>query len=756
MADGNTINTSRRFFLLASAAGGGLMLAGCVTAAGDTTDGAPALAATPAKPAAPPVDMNNFVAIAPDGTIRIMNKNPEIGQGIKTMLPMLIAEELDADWSKVTIEQGDADQAKYGNQIAGGSFATPNHWVPQRQVGAAARLMLMQAAAARLNVSIDELSTEPSMVVHTSTNKKIAYGDLVADAAKLTPPDPATLKMKDPASYRIIGKNMRNWDSPKIVRGEPIFGIDTVVPGMKYANFVKCPVFGGKVVSANIDEIKALPGVTDAFIVKAAAPIPTKMGLLDGVAVLADDWWTAKEAAKKLKIVWDEGVSKDESTVSYDKQAADLAKKAPQTNLSKVGDAAAAMKTAAKTIEASYSYPFLVHAPLEPQNCTAHAKADGTVEVWAPTQRPDMGANGAFSLISTALGVAKEKITIHMIRCGGGFGRRLDNDYAVEAAAISKQAGNIPVKLIWTREQDMAHDPYRPGGYHNFKAGFDKSNNVVAFTNHFVSFGRPNDAGTMTILASANSPPQEFPANYVPNHDYGQSLMMGGMPTGPLRAPTSNAVCFVHQSFIDEMAIAAGKDPLEFRLELLAAPAPAGSAARAGMNAARMAEVVKVVRDRSGWANRKSLPKGVGMGTAFYFSHQGYFAQVAKVKVEQNGAWRVLKVWSVGDVGSTIINPTNAHNQVQGSIVDGISEMHQKITFDKGRTQQQNYFDMPLLRIDYAPQIDSHFHPSNNSPTGLGEPALPPVLPAVANAIFAATGKRIRSLPIVQKDIAWT
>lgn len=754
-ADGNTINTSRRFFLLASAAGGGLMLAGCVTA-GDTTDGAPALAATPAKPAAPPVDMNNFVAIAPDGTIRIMNKNPEIGQGIKTMLPMLIAEEMDADWSKVTIEQGDADQARYGNQIAGGSFATPNHWVPQRQVGAAARLMLMQAAAARLAVSIDELSTEPSMVVHTATNKKIPYGDLVADAAKLTPPDPATLKMKDPASYRIIGKNMRNWDSPKIVRGEPIFGIDTVVPGMKYANFVKCPVFGGKVVSANIDEIKALPGVTDAFIVKAAAPIPTKMGLLDGVAVLADDWWTAKEAAKKLKIEWDEGVSKDESTVSYDKQAAELAKKAPQTSLSKVGDAAAAMKTAAKTIEASYSYPFLVHAPLEPQNCTAHAKADGTVEVWAPTQRPDMGANGAFSLISTALGVAKEKITIHMIRCGGGFGRRLDNDYAVEAAAISKQAGNIPVKLIWTREQDMAHDPYRPGGYHNFKAGFDKSGNVVAFTNHFVSFGRPNDTGTMTILASANSPPQEFPANYVPNHDYGQSLMMGGMPTGPLRAPTSNAVCFVHQSFIDEMAIAAGKDPLEFRLELLALPAPAGSAARAGMNAARMAEVVKVVRDRSGWANRKSLPKGVGMGTAFYFSHQGYFAQVAKVKVEQNGAWRVLKVWSVGDVGSTIINPTNAHNQVQGSIVDGISEMHQKITFDKGRTMQQNYFDMPLLRMDYAPQIDSHFHPSNNAPTGLGEPALPPVLPAVANAIFAATGKRIRSLPIVQKDIAWT
>ncbi len=752
MADGNIV-TSRRFFLFASAAGGGLLLAGCVTPP-DTTDGAPAVAAEPAKPAAPPINMDHYVAIAPDGTIRLMAKNPEVGQGIKTMLPMLIAEELDADWSKVVIEQADAD-AKYGNQIAGGSFATPNHWVPQRQVGAAARLMLIQAAAARLNKPVEEFTTEPSMVVHAASNTKIPYGDLVADAAKLTPPEVASLKMKDPKDYRIIGKPMRNWDSPKIVRGEPIFGIDTVVPGMKYAYFEKCPVFGGKVVTANTDEIKALPGIVDCFVVKAGGPIPTKMGLLDGVAIVADDWWTAKEAGKKLKITWDEGVSKDESTALYDKQAADLAKAAPMSNLSKVGDAAAALKGAAKTVEASYTYPFLVHAPLEPMNCTAHAKADGTVEVWAPTQRPDMGANGAFGLIQQALGVAKDKITIHMIRGGGGFGRRLDNDYAVEAAAISKQAGNIPVKLIWTREQDVQHDPYRPGGYHNFKAGLDKDGKMVALTNHFVTFGRPNDAGVMTLLASANSPPQEFPANYVPNHSYDQSMMMGGMPTGPLRAPTSNAVCFAYQSFIDEVAIAAGKDPLAFRLELLNLPVPTG-ANRTGMNPDRMKDVVRLVGERSGWANRASLPKGVGMGTAFYFSHQGYFAQVAKVKVDNNGAWRVLKVWSVGDVGSTIINPINAHNQVEGSIVDGISEMHQKITFDKGRTVQTNFYDMPLLRMDYAPQIDSHFHITSFNPTGLGEPALPPVLPAVANAIFAATGKRIRSLPVNQNELRWS
>jgi len=752
MADGNTV-TSRRFFLFASAAGGGLLLAGCVTPP-DTTDGAPAIAAEPAKPAAPVIDMDHYVAISPDGTIRIMAKNPEVGQGIKTMLPMLIAEELDADWSKVVIEQADAD-AKYGNQIAGGSFATPNHWVPHRQVGAGARAMLIQAAAARLGKPVEEFSTEPSMVVHAASGTKIPYGDLVADAAKLPAPDPASLTMKDPKNYRIIGKPMRNWDSPKIVRGEPIFGIDTVLPGMKYAYFQKCPVFGGKLISANTDEIKALPGVVDCFVVKQVGNLPTKMGLLDGVAVVADDWWTAKEAARKLKIEWDEGVSKDESTAQYDAKAKELAKATPMSNLSKVGDAAAALKSAAKTLEASYVYPFLVHAPLEPMNCTAHAKADGTVEVWAPTQRPDMGANGAFSLIQNALGVAKDKITIHMIRGGGGFGRRLDNDYAVEAAIISKQAGGIPVKLIWTREQDVQHDPYRPGGYHNFKAGLDKDNNLVALTNHFVTFGRPNDAGVMTMLASAGCPPQEFPANYVPNHAYDQSMMMGGMPTGPLRAPTSNAVCFAYQSFLDEVAHAAGKDPLAFRLELLNLPVPAG-ANRSGMNPDRMKDVVRIVGERSGWANRGSLPKGVGMGVAFYFSHQGYFAQVAKVKVEQNGSWRVLKVWSVGDVGSQIINPFNAHNQVEGSIVDGISEMHQKITFDKGRTVQTNFYDMPLLRMDYAPQIDSHFHITSFNPTGLGEPALPPVLPAVANALFAATGKRIRTLPVAQTELRWT
>ncbi|MEZ5936913.1 MAG: molybdopterin cofactor-binding domain-containing protein [Hyphomonadaceae bacterium] len=757
------IDQSRRTFLkVSAAAGGGFMLAlstACATV-GDATDGAVAGAAEP-TPAAPPLDLNAFVAISPSGAIRIMAKNPEIGQGIKTMLPMLIAEELDADWSKVQIEQADADRARYDFQIAGGSFATPNHWVPHRQVGAAARSMLMQAAAQSWGVPVDELSTGPSVVLHKASGKSATYGELAEAAAMIPAPDKAAmakLALKDPKTYRIIGKDVKNWDSPRIVRGEPIFGIDTVVPGMKYAALEKCPVFAGKVVSANVDEIKALPGVTDCFIVRGQTD--NLMGLLDGVAILADDWWTAKEARKKLKVVWDEGATAAQSTNSLAARARELAAAKPETWLAPrgaedgAGEKAAAaaqarLNDAAQVVEASYSYPFLAHAPLEPQNCTAHVKDDGSIEIWAPTQNPAQG----IGMVTAATGVAADKITVHMVRCGGGFGRRLSNDYMVEAAAISKQAGNIPVKLVWTREDDIQHDPYRPGGWHHFKAGLDKAGKFTALTNHFISFGENG-----RTAPSANMSPEEFPHGYIPAAAYGQSLMPIGIPTGPLRAPVSNAVSFCYQSFLDEVALAAGKDPLDLRLELLSGPmadANEPGAGKEGFSAKRMSAVLKELRARSGWDNRASLPKGVGMGCAFYFSHRGHFAHVAKVKVEQNGNWRVHKVWVVADVGAHIINPTNAHNQCEGSVIDGIGEMMQQITYEKGRAVQSNFFDMPLIRMNQAPEIDVHFLITDYAPTGLGEPALPPTLPAVANAIFAATGKRIRDLPVNNADLRW-
>ncbi len=746
------IDESRRSFLkVSAAAGGGFMLAlttACATT--DPTDGS-ALAATPAEPALPPVDINAFVAIAPDGTARIMAKNPECGQGIKTMLPMLIAEELDIDWNDVELEMADADAERYGFQMAGGSRSTPSHWMSHRQVGAAARAMLMQAAANKWGVPVAELTTQPSKVVHAASSRTISYGDLANDAAQLTAPADDSLTLKDAGAFRIIGKDVLNWDSPRIVRGEPIFGIDVEVPGMKVASFHKAPVFAAKVASANIDEIKALPGITDAFIVRGQTE--DLMGLMDGVAIIGDDWWTTNQARKQLKVEWELNDTAQQSSAGFAATAAELAGKEPQSWLAPSGsdgEAAAvstkaALDSAAKTLEAAYSYPFIPHAPLEPQNCTAHAKADGTVEIWAPTQLPASGAQ----LVSKQLGVETGDITIHMIRCGGGFGRRLSNDYMVEAAAISKQAGNIPIKVLWTREDDTQHDPYRPGGWHNFKAGLDADNNLVALMDHFVTFGN----GQRTA-SSADMNASEFPRDFIENTAYGRSMMPLGAPTGPLRAPTSNAVCFAFQSFIDECADAAGKDPMDFRIELLKQgeePAPG----RPAFSPKRQIACLEEVRKRSGWDQRGSLPKGEGMGVAFYYSHSGHFAHVAKVKVAQNGQWRVTKVWVVGDVGSHIINPTNALNQVEGSCVDGIGEMLQEITFDGGKTVQTNFFDMPLIRMNQAPQVDAHFLVTDNSPTGLGEPALPPVIPAVSNAIFAATGNRVRSLPLNQAELRW-
>jgi isoquinoline 1-oxidoreductase beta subunit len=380
---------------------------------------------------------------------------------------------------------------------------------------------------------------------------------------------------------------MKNWDNPRIVRGEPIFGIDVEVPGMKYATYTKCPVFGGKAVSFNEAEIKAIKGVTNAFIVKQVGT--NLMELVDGVAIVADDWWTAKKAKDALKVVWDEGPTASHSTTSFDSQAAEVAKGKPQSlmpgSTQDIWDASTkAIDGAAKKVEAAYAYPFLVHAPLEPQNTTAHFKPDGTLEIWSPTQNPNAGIAPA----AAATGIDRSKITLHMIRCGGGFGRRLSGDFIVEAAAISKQAGNSPVKLLWTREQDMQHDPYRPGGYHNFRAGIDASGKLVGMTNHFVTFGRDGRA-----LGNAASPPTEFPASYVTNVAYAQSMIPGGMPTGPLRAPVSNAVCFVHQSFLDECAIAAGKDPLAFRMELLASPTAPAPGPRV-MSAKRMSDVLRI------------------------------------------------------------------------------------------------------------------------------------------------------------------
>jgi isoquinoline 1-oxidoreductase beta subunit len=729
-ASPKTTTVSRRGLLKTGAvAGGGFFVAWGLNANG-------ALAA-----GASPMELNAYIRIMPDGAITILGKNPEIGQGIKTALPMIIAEELEADWSKVRIETAPADQAKYGQQWAGGSLATPQNYDPLRRVGAAAKQMMVEAAALTWKVPASECQAAMSAVTHKPSGKKLSYGQLAEKAASIPAPDLKTVALKDPKSFRIIGKSVRGIDSPKIVKGEPIFGIDVTRPGMLYATFTQCPVPGGKVKSAQLDDIQKMPGVKKAFVVEGGAnPRFIQNGLASGVAIVADSWWRAKKAKEALKVEWDEGPYADQSSAKFQQQA-DAASKTTGQVIRKDGDADTALGSAAKVLEAAYSYPFLTHAHLEPQNCTAEFK-DGKLEIWAPTQFPEQGRG----MLAAAFGLKPQDITIHMVRAGGGFGRRLMNDWMVQAAYIAKETGK-PVKLLWMREDDFAHDYYRPGGFHYFKAGLDKDGKLAAWKNHFVTYGdkAPQFAADLSEY--------ELPARLIPHITLEQTVLPLGVSTGPMRAPGSNALAFAHQSFIDELAHAAGKDPLQFQLELLGEPRLVKSPkpdqlGRDTFDTARMRGVLEMVAERSGWG-KTQLPPRTGMGIACYYSHSGYFAEVVRASVSEAGQVKVEKVWVVGDVGNQIVNPTGAMNQVQGACIDGVGQaLGLKITLDKGRVVQTNFHEYPLIRMPAAPEVDVTFRLSDHPPTGLGEPALPPVIPALCNAIFAATGKRVRSLPI--------
>lgn len=731
------MTTDRRDFLRVSAiAGGGLLLSTLVD-----LDGVAALGAMQPTTAFTP---NAFIRITPTGAITILAKNPEVGQGIRTMLPMLVAEELDVPWGSVTVEQAMADEARYGRQFAGGSTATPMNWEPLRRAGAVGRQMLIAAGAQALNVPASELTTGGGAVHHHASRRKLTYGELATRAATLPVPDPATVPLKAPKDFSIIGKATPGVDNAKIVTGQPLYSIDVTVPGMKHAVYVKAPVFGAKVASANLDEVRTLPGVTHAFVIEGSSNL---QGLLPGVAIVAETWWHARSARKRLRITWGEHPTATQSSAGFAAKAEALLAGAPQRVLRTDGDLSAAFARAAHVVEARYAYPFLAHAPLEPQGCTARW-ADGRMTIWTSSQNPQPGRQ----LVAATLGIAPTAIDIHMVRGGGGFGRRLNNDYMVEAAAIAQQAG-VPVKLTWMREDDMQHDFYRPAGWHGLKGGVDAQGKLVAWQNHFVTFGEGE-----SFASSASLAPTEFPAAFVPNYSLGVSTIPLGVPTGPLRAPTSNAIAFVFHSFLDELALAAGKDPVAFRMELLAqgAEAPATGPQAPAMVAERMRGVLALVAEKSGWGTRR-LPRGTGMGVGFHYSHRGYFAEVVEASVSPSGELKIGKVWVAGDVGSQIINPSGAMAQVQGAVLDGIGEaLRQEITVEGGRTVQSNFNDFELLRITEVPPVEVHFRITDYPPTGMGEPALPPVIPALCNAIFAATGKRIRSLPLARHDLRWS
>jgi isoquinoline 1-oxidoreductase beta subunit len=684
--------------------------------------------------------INAFVTIAPDNRVTIAASYPEIGQGARTLIPMLIAEDMDISWSQVHAVPTIADQKAFGEQVAGGSETTPTAWLPMRRVGAAVRAQMVAAAAKTWGVPASSLTTGEGQVMHAASGRKVTYAALAATAATLPPPADSAIVLKQPSQYRIIGTPRQGVDTPSIIAGKPLYGIDVSLPGMLYAAVAYCPAFGGTLASVDFDKAGKVAGV------KKVVPINSGInpqGPADAVAVIADSWWTAKKARDMLVIGWNDADQKRFSTEAYAKQAAQRLGTLPETTLVTAGDAKAALAKAAKRVDADYSYPFLAHATLEPQNCTALSKGD-SIEIWAPTQWPEDGRD----LVMKALGLPASAITINMIRAGGGFGRRLQNDYMVQAAQIAAAMQGTPVKMINSRTDDLQHDFYRPAGWHRLSAGLDASGKLVAMSGHFVSFGK--DGKT---VRAAGFHKNEFPLELLPDVSIGQSLLATNMPTGWLRAPTSNAMSFVFQGFLDEVAQAGNRDLPTLMRELLGPPRQLpGHGDAPGFHTGRARGVVDKVCAMAGWP---ATPPGKFRGFGFYFSHRGYFAEIAEISLK-NGDLKVEKVFVAGDIGSQIINPLNATQQVQGAIIEGLGQAlaGQAIEQVDGRVTQANFDTYPLPRIDATPQIIVEFLTTDFPPTGLGEPSLPPVIPAVVNAIHAATGKRVRSLPVTPEMLA--
>ena len=714
---------SRRSLMKFGVAGAGLMLAFHLPTSAKAAGG---------KGASKDFLPNAFIHITPEGTIVLMAKNPEIGQGVKTSLPLIIAEELDADWKDVQVEQSPINPKVYGAQGAGGSTAIPTNWDLMRKAGASARAMLVAAAAQQWKVPADECVTEASTVTHTPTKRNLKYGQLAVAAAAQAVPDEKTLKLKTRDQYKLLGKRYTGVDNKKVVTGEPLFGIDVVVPNMVYAIYEKCPAVGGKPISFNEAQIKKMPGVKDAFMIEGTGVV---MEAMPAVVIIGDSTWAVFNAKNALRVVWDESSASKDSWTKLTAQAREAMKQAPKNILEKNGDVDATLKTAAKVIDGDYQYAFVSHQTLEPMNCTAWFKGD-EIEFWAPTQQPGRG----LPQLAKQLGLPEEKVVIHQTRAGGGFGRRIPNDYMHEVAAIAQRI-KVPVKLMWTREEDFRHDFFRAGGFHQFKAGVDAKGKVIAWRNHNVSFTAD---GKAPVTGSQRA--GEFPVPLMQNAENGQTLLPLMIPCGPWRAPGSNVVSFATQSFIHEIAMATGRDHLELLLELFGEPRHMPPQTIQALNTGRAAGVTKLAAEKIGWG--KQMPKGRALGLAFYFSHAGHFAAGVDVSVDASKRITIHKIAIAGDIGP-IVNLSGAEAQCQGAVTDGVSTMMGlQVGFENGRITQTNFHEYPILRMNKAPMdIEVTFVPTDVAPTGAGEPALPPVAPAVANAIFAATGERIRQLP---------
>jgi len=693
-----------------------------------------------------PNPLNAWVHITPDNHVSLILGKSEMGQGIMTALPMILAEELSLDWSKVKIEQAPTNPAIYDHGT-GGSGSIAGSWLPLRRAGAAAREMLISAAAQRWNVNRDTCVAKDGGVLHGARKNFLTYGELAEDAAKQPIPDFKTVPLKNSDDFTIVGHDKRRYEGATKATGKAVFGIDARMPGMQYAVIARCPVFGGKVKSFDAAKAKAVPGVKDVI---AIDPVPEGAFTAGGVAVLADNSWAAMQGRKALEITWEEGPHAAESTEWLHNQFVENAGKTGKI-VRNDGDADAALAGAAKKVEAIYEFPFAAHATMEPMNCTVHIRPDGA-EAWVPTQAPQW----AQDIIVGISGLPRDKVIVNTTLMGGGFGRRYMGDFVMEAAQIAKVTGK-PVQVLWTREDDMQHDFYRPSSYHKMAGAVDAQGNLAAWK-HFQTSTSIDAMWSKDGEAHAEN--SEFATALfipyaTPNYRVEYTLAKSGVPRAWWRSVEHSTSGFIVECFVDELAAAAGADPYDFRLKLIGddRKIPDFSNPKEGkpLDTARLKGVLKLAKEKSDWG--RPLPKGVGRGIAAYYSFESYTAAVAEVSVK-NGAVKVLKLCYAVDCGRPI-NPDGIRAQVESAAIYGLSaSLHDAITIKDGRVEQSNFNNYQMPRIADTPKTEVHVVMSKEEPTGIGEPGLPVVTASVCNAIYSLTKKRIRRLPIRKEDLA--
>ncbi|MEO9485731.1 MAG: molybdopterin cofactor-binding domain-containing protein [Ekhidna sp.] len=665
-------------------------------------------------------NINAFITIADNGEVTILSPNPEIGQNVKTSMPMIIAEELDVDWDMVKVEQAGLDTDNFRRQLAGGSQSIRQGWQSLRMAGAAARRLLMEAAAKKWQVSIADLSTDKGQIKNNKTGDTIGYGEIATEAVSI--PVPEEIELKDPKDFKLIGQSVKNVDAPKIITGQPLFGLDYMEEGATIAMIEHPPAFGMKLKSLNAEEAKAMPGIKDVFTIDTTVGEPQWSDVnafKELVVITGESTWQVMKAKKVLKVEWEQD-SPAESSADHAKKLVDAMTQKGEI-AREDGNPAKASQSAAQVVDRTFSAPFLAHNTLEPMNFFANVTADKAVLV-GPIQTPEYLRKS----VSSLLGMPEENISIDMTRMGGGFGRRLYGHFGVEAVAISKKIGG-PVKLIYKREDDLTQGTYRPAYRVNYKAALDDSGKLIAF--------QAKGAG----IPGSPLFQDRFPAGTVDNYKVENINIDTNISTGAWRAPRSNFVAGAEQAFLDEVAEAAGKDPIDFRLELFdrAINDPVGD--RNDYDPSRYAGVLKLVREKAGWDNKSA---GVYRGVSVYYCHNSYVAQVVDV-VKNGNDLKLQKVWCAVDCG-IVVNKEGAINQIEGGIIDGIGHtMYSQVNFDKGAPLQNNFDQYRLIRHTEAPpEIEVFFVENGIAPTGLGEPSLPPIAAAVANAMYQATGKR--------------